>query len=46
MYVRDTMGRMPEASLVNTKFRLNAVLSKTLLSKKITHMSKARLASF
>ena len=23
------MGRMPEASLVNTKFRLNTVLSKT-----------------
>ena len=39
------MGRMPEASLANTKFRLNTVLSKTLFKKKITRMSKARLAS-
>ena len=28
------MGRMPEASLPNTKFRLNTVLSKTLFFKK------------
>ena len=39
------MGRMPEASLANTKFRLNTVLNKTLFNKKIASMSKGRLAS-
>ena len=41
----NTMGRMPEASLANTKLRLNRVLSKTLFLKKLTRMSKARLTS-
>ena len=30
---RDTIGRILEASLANTKFRLNTVLSKTLYKK-------------
>ena len=30
----NAMGRMPEASLANMKFRLNTVLSKTLCYKK------------
>ena len=34
------MGRMPEAILANTKFRLNTELSKTVFSKKLTRMSK------
>ena len=30
---RDTIGRIFEASLANTKFRLNTVLSETLFKK-------------